>query len=259
MITRQEKGRRVRIRTRLATAIPGVSLRLRGSARYLSSHRTTRTERSVLRMAAARSVQRIAQEIVRPLFPGQDHDLGNRISLTLSSWRKSPLEGYPDLQVRAWVHVRLDRADHQRVERYHSDRRRRHGDLAFESDRLDHFTGTVLHSTSAARFWWAETHGISVEAQQVFDRLFLPLVRNGDGPRDKANKVASVIASAILGMESNHPTDFASLLRTVDVLLRKAGHTKEADQLTMDLHDENSGLETSGFPTFTGSPNGSIR
>lgn len=238
MIKRQDRGRRVRIRTRLATAIPGVSLHMRGSARYLSPQQSTRAERPVLRVAAAQAVHQIAQQVARTLFPGQDHDLGNRVTLALSSWRKSPLKEHPDLEVRARVRVRLSRSDRRRVERYHADRRQRHGDLTFKSDRLDHFTGTVLRSTSTARFWWAEQYGISEGSQAVFDRLFLPLVRNGDGPQDKANKIAAVIASAILGMERDRPTDFASLLRTVDALLRRAGYAEEATDLTKDLHDD---------------------
>jgi hypothetical protein len=145
------------------------------------------------------------------------------------------------------------------VEKYHADRRQRHDVLAFESDRLAHFTGTVLRSTSTARFWWAENYGISEEAQQVFDRLFLPLVGNGDGPQDKANKIAAIIASAIHRVEANPEADFDGLLRTVDALLRKAGHTKEANQLTKDLYGEGDSPETSGSPIFTSSRNGAVR
>ncbi|MFC9085749.1 hypothetical protein [Nocardiopsis dassonvillei] len=237
MITSEDNGRRVRIRTRLATAIPGASLRMYGYVRYRTEHRATRTERPALRLAATHSVYLIARDLARASLPGEDPALGERISLAPTDWQKSPLKESPGLQVQARIRLRLSRPDRKRVDEYHTARRMRHGDLAFQSDRLDHFSRRALRDTASARFWWVEHHGISQEAQ----RAFVPLVGNSGDPRDKSTKIAEIIASAIRDHE-NKPDDYRNLIMTVDALLRRARQIELADQLDGEQYEPADGV-----------------
>lgn len=249
-------GGRARIRTRLPTAIPGVSVRLRGVARYRvePERRLTRSARSELRLVAVQSVYLIARGLTRTAVPGEDHDIGNRVSLALALWRQPPFgehpdlrehpafQKYPGLQVCARVRLGLSRADRKRVSSYHAERRLKHSEVAFHRDRLDY----LLRDTATARAWWTDRHGISEESQEVFDRFFLPLLRDGSEPWDKAIRISAILASAIRRLE-NSSADYPGFLRTADALLRRYGQTDLADQLP-GLSQEAEGLATPRFP-----------
>ncbi|WP_150253382.1 hypothetical protein [Nocardiopsis deserti] len=219
MFNQTENGLRLRIRTWLPTGIPGVSMRMRGRARYRTDQHITRTERHPLRLAAALSVHHIASALTTRALLWRDHDISDRVSLALADWHRSPHPKFAHLEVKARVRLWIARTDQSKIDDYQADRRLQHVKLAVLSDQLHHISSEVLSSTENARAWWLRQHGTSPESWDTFDRLFLPLVKDSGGPQDSSTKIAFIIASAIRRIEDK-PADHAELLRTTAAILR---------------------------------------
>lgn len=237
MFNQTESGLRLRIRTWLPTGIPGVSVRMRGRARYRTNQHATRAERHALKLAAALSVHQIASSLTTSALLRGDHAIGDRVSLALADWRRSPHPEFAHLEVKARVRLWITRTDQSKIDDYQADRRLRHVQLAVLGDQLQHFSSEVLDSTDKARAWWLKQYGTSPESWDTFDRLFLPLVKDSGGPQDSSTKIAFIIASAIRRIQGRS-ADHTELLRTTAAILRLYRQGDLAEELSGDEKDD---------------------
>ncbi|WP_431868893.1 hypothetical protein [Nocardiopsis eucommiae] len=210
---------RVRLNSTLPSGIPGVDLRMRGTAWYRCGQgKLSLSERSVARAATVVAVQGIAQRVEHRSFPDIDRDLQERVTLELVSWQRAASTIHPDLSVCARVRLRLSAASRKRLAEYDAARRQAHIERAMLSDQATHLCRHILHDADIARAWWLQHHDASIESWEKFNSVILPLVRKQDDPQSRYTRAASLFASLIERMETDE-TRFQAFLNLARALV----------------------------------------
>ncbi|MFE1099033.1 hypothetical protein ACFW4K_00850 [Nocardiopsis alba] len=210
---------RVRLNSTLPSGVPGVDLRMRGTAWYhCGQGKLSRSERTVAQAATVAAVQGIAQQVEHRSFPDIDRDLQERVTLKLAPWQRAPSTIHPDLSVCARVRLRLSPASRKQLAEYDAARRQAHIERAVLSDQITHLRKYVLREADTARAWWLQHHDASTESWEKFNSVILPLVHKQDDPQSRYTRAASLFSSLIERMETDE-TRFQAFLNLARALV----------------------------------------